>query len=73
MLLAFQCELLDRLSYSYELAQSDRSLLGTLKKHLSNLRFHSNEEVEFVVQERLRMREPDSSRDGTIKLLPIVV
>jgi len=70
---AFPCEFLDLLSYSYELALSDRCLLGTLKKHLSILRFHSNEEVEVIFQECLRMREPDSSRDGSIKLLPIVV
>jgi hypothetical protein len=66
---AFLCELLDILSYSFELA----SLLGTLKIHLSILRFHSNEEVEVVVRECLKMREPDSSRDGTIKLAHIVV
>jgi hypothetical protein len=34
--------------------------------------FHSDEEVEVDVRERLRMREPDFDLDGMFKLLPIL-
>lgn len=71
-LLALQCELLDLLRYSFELAPSHCSLLGTLKKQSGNLRFRSNEEAEFVVREYLRMQQPNFSCDWTIKLVPLV-
>jgi hypothetical protein len=38
-------------------------LFGVLKQHLQGQRFHSNEEVEMAVGERLRKQEQNFFRD----------
>jgi hypothetical protein len=57
-------------SYSSDLAPSNFHSFGSLKHHFGGRRFHSNEEVEMVVRELLRMQQPDFYREGIFKLVP---
>ena len=45
-----------------------RNLFGPLKQHLGGRRFHSIEDVEIAVPERLRILEPDFYCDGIFAL-----
>jgi hypothetical protein len=70
LLHSFCWELLDHPHHSPVPAPSDFHLFGPRKQHLGQCQFQSNEEVEMVVGEWLRIQETDSYCNRIFNLVP---